>query len=112
MKRIEDFYVSVLGFKVTSRHKDDQGNPRSVWLDLNGTILMLEKTDAVPLTGTEVKSGWHLAAFEIPPPERAAWKDLLQLKGIALEETSPYSLYFRDPENNRIALSHYPHRSE
>ncbi|HKA86411.1 MAG TPA: VOC family protein [Haliangiales bacterium] len=87
----EAFYVGVLGLTVLSRGE------RSLWLDLDGAILMLE------LEGRA--GGPHCLALAIAPSERAAWRARL---GAALEAESRHTLYARDPFGNRIGLSHYP----
>jgi catechol 2,3-dioxygenase-like lactoylglutathione lyase family enzyme len=87
----EAFYAGVLGLAVISR------NDRSVWLDLDGAILMLEK-EGQP-------GGPHCLALAIPAAERAAWRARL---GAAVEAESRYTIYVRDPFGNRIGLSHYP----
>ena len=96
----ENFYRDVLQLKVLKKNES-----RSVWFDLSGTILMIEKTDG-PLSKAE--KGWHLLALAMQPDQRDAWKKRLADHGVEIESESPYSLYFRDPEQNRLALSHYP----
>ncbi len=52
--------------------------------------------------------GLHLLAFRIVPESRAAWVGKLRAAGVAIENESPHTIYFRDPEGNRVGLSHYP----
>ena len=40
--------------------------------------------------------------------ERARWEQRLADAGVAIERTTAFSLFFRDPEGNRLALSHHP----
>ena len=87
----EAFYAGVLGLRVTAR------SDRSIWLDLDGVILMLERE------GTP--GGPHCLALAIAPAERAAWRARL---GAAVEGETAYTLYVRDPDGNRIGLSSYP----
>ncbi len=87
----EAFYAGVLGLGVLSRGE------RSLWLDVDGAILMLE------LEGRP--GGPHCLALAIPASERAAWRARL---GDAVEAESHYTIYVRDPFGNRIGLTHYP----
>jgi catechol 2,3-dioxygenase-like lactoylglutathione lyase family enzyme len=87
----EAFYAGVLGLAVTARSE------RSIWLDLDGVILMLERE------GTP--GGPHCLALAILPGERAAWRARL---AAAIETETTYTLYLRDPDGNRIGLSCYP----
>ncbi|MBS1110192.1 MAG: hypothetical protein H6Q88_2184, partial [Anaeromyxobacteraceae bacterium] len=36
------------------------------------------------------------------------WEDRLVAAGVRLARRSHFSLFFRDPEGNRVALSHWP----
>jgi catechol 2,3-dioxygenase-like lactoylglutathione lyase family enzyme len=86
----EQFYSGVLGLPVLSRQSD-----KSVWLDLEGAILMLEKGGG----GT----GTHVLALRIPREERAAWSHKLSVIG-----STQYTIYILDPDGNTVGLSHYP----
>lgn len=98
----EDFYCGVLGFEVAVRHSDEGGNPRSLWLTCGEAIVMLERTSTAGATSE------HLAAFRIPSDGREGWKAELRAAGVSIVRESQYSLYFFDPDGNRLALSHYP----
>jgi hypothetical protein len=87
----EAFYAGVLGLTVTARSE------RSIWLDLDGAILMLE-LDGAP-------GGPHCLALAIAPGERPAWRARL---GATIVAESRYTIYARDPFGNRIGLSCYP----
>jgi glyoxylase I family protein len=98
------FYVSMLGLVEERRHQDEKGL-RSIWLDLDDSILMIERSDR----GGEHPAydddppGIHLVALAIDPSEAPAWRARLSV----IKETA-YTLYVADPEGNRIALSSYP----
>lgn len=89
------------------------------WFRLGDVILMIEPlTDA----GSEgslgtadanpgTRPGLHLLSLAIHVHERATWEARLSTHGVAITQRSDYSLYFRDPENNRLALSHYPDKA-
>jgi glyoxylase I family protein len=105
----ERFYTEVLGLGVIARHADGKGAPRAVWFSLGETILMLERGQ-----GNGAKKlnndahGWHLVAMRIERDAREMWKSKLSAAGVSLVDESDYSIYFNDPEGNRLALSHYP----
>jgi glyoxylase I family protein len=90
----------VLGLSVTRR--DDE---RSVWLRAGSTVLMLERAEegepAVP-AGT-----MELVAFAIEEKDAARWRRALATNAISLEGETGFTLYFRDPDGRRVALSHY-----
>lgn len=109
LKKCEEFYSGLLGLPVIGRHNDEQGNERSVWLGCGDAILMLEKISAARIQA-DVDSGWHLMALRITAASRKEWKNRLEKSGVKITEESPYSLYFFDPEGNRVALSHYPEK--
>lgn len=102
----EKFYRDVLQLSFLEYKYDAAGKIRSAWFDLEGSILMLEKV--------EVKSDdttLNALAFSITPTERETWKKKLTSAKIELDHESKYSLYFRDPAENQLALSHYPHEA-
>jgi catechol 2,3-dioxygenase-like lactoylglutathione lyase family enzyme len=94
--RLERFYGGVLGLAVV-RRDDARG---SVWLDADGTVLMIERSEAgepgIPEATRE------LIAFAVADKE--AWRARLP----AVEAETAYTLYFRDPDGRRIAVSDYP----
>lgn len=101
----EKFYAQVLGLPVMDRLADESGAPRSVWLKCGDAILMLERADAE----TKIKNaGWHLMALKMPIDKRDGWKKKLTEHEVAIEDESPYSIFFKDPEGNKLALSHHP----
>lgn len=118
LQRGEEFYTAVLGLRLITRHRDPDGKLRSVWLDLQGVVLMLERCEGS--TGKEPAAekksggnipesrGWHLLALSIPAGARDSWKEKLARQGIPVVRESACSIYFLDPEGNNLALSHYP----
>ena len=102
LPRLERFYVEALGLAVIRRH--DGG--RSVWLDAGGTIVMLERRDegepGIPAGSKE------LVAFAVAPETRALCIDRLAKAGVALEGSTEFSLYVRDPDGRRVGVSSYP----
>src|SRR5262245_59074331 len=103
--RSEAFYAGVLGLPVLRRHDDDEGNPRSVWLDLGGAILMIE------LTAEEKEvspHGWHCVALSIDPDDRERWRARLVSAGSPMIRETDFTIYAHDPDGALVALSHYP----
>jgi catechol 2,3-dioxygenase-like lactoylglutathione lyase family enzyme len=97
LAQLEHFYATVLGLRVI-RRDEARG---SVWLDAGGTMLMLERAGpdepSVP-TGTK-----DLVAFAVEDKE--TWRGL-----VAVEAETEHTLYFRDPDGRRVAVSSYAFR--
>lgn len=120
----ERFYVQVVGLRVLRRWPAADGGPgdRSVWLQLEpgdegGTFLALEtlsgaaggaaREEAGPGAPPE-RPGHHLVAFRIGREQRAACEERLTAAGVAVTHRTDYTIYFNDPEGNRLGLSHHP----
>jgi catechol 2,3-dioxygenase-like lactoylglutathione lyase family enzyme len=75
--------------------------PRSVWLGLGEGVLMIEQAgEGEP--GIEAGS-LELIAFRVTVEER------LGLRGrFVVEAETEHTLYFRDPDGRRVAVSSYP----
>ncbi|MBX3228161.1 MAG: VOC family protein [Labilithrix sp.] len=94
---LERFYAGVLGLAITRR------NPRSLWLDAGGTILMLEERDPdEPRIDPTTK---ELLCFALPPAARDRFATSPEIE---VEARTDFTLYFRDPDGRRIAVSSYP----
>lgn len=114
---MEAFYRSLFDLPVLQRWPDGQGGERSVWLGLEGGFLALEKappgTPAPPAQAfSDARPGYYVLALGIAKSERAAWEARLQHAGVAVERRTAFSLFFRDPEGNRLAVSHHPDAAE
>jgi glyoxylase I family protein len=97
--RLERFYVSVLGL-VVFRRDEMRG---SVWLEANGVVIMLERAEAVePPVPAGTK---ELVAFATDDKE--GWRTKLATAGLAIEAETAHTLYFRDPDGRRVAVSSY-----
>ena len=111
----ERFYVEALGLRVLRRWPWEDGRPgeRSVWLSVGAgeEFLALESCDAERPAAPfrDPHGGLHLLALRIVPGERKAWEQKLASLGVAIVHRTRWSLYVRDPEGNRIGLSHFPH---
>ncbi len=106
----ERFYRDVLGLPLLRRWPADGGGDRSVWLAVGDGFLALERawTKADPGPWRDGKAGLHLAAFRIGRKERSAWEERLAALGVPVVHRTRWTIYVRDPEGNRIGLTHYP----
>ena len=109
LETVTAFYRDDLGLKELTRHLHDDGSLRSVWLDAGGAFLAIEKAPESDEPSTaEDRAGHHLLALRIDASARKAIEQELAAKGIAVERASRWTLYLRDPEGNRLGLSHHP----
>jgi catechol 2,3-dioxygenase-like lactoylglutathione lyase family enzyme len=108
------FYERVLRLRVDRRWPadapDQPTGDRSVWLKLGTGVLALERCRAVPQPPDwqDESTGLHLLAVEISWQNRGVWLDHLEHCGIPVVFESTWTIYIRDPEGNRIGLSHFP----
>jgi catechol 2,3-dioxygenase-like lactoylglutathione lyase family enzyme len=108
VERLARFYCEVLGLPEVARHFDADGSLRSIWLDLGACIFMIEKTRSEPAPVSGVGAGFFLLALRVSPEERSGFESRLGEAGVRIESRSEWTSYARDPDGNRIALSHYP----
>lgn len=101
LARLERFYVHALGLPVVLRNA-----ARSVWLDAGGSLVMLELAE--PGEAAPAAGGMDLVAFTVAPETRALCTERLARAGVALEGSTEFTLYVRDPDGRRIGLSSYP----
>jgi catechol 2,3-dioxygenase-like lactoylglutathione lyase family enzyme len=112
----EPFYRDVLGLPVIRRWPNADGTgERSVWLDTGDGhgFLALEVVPPGGPTASEdaarsTRPGLHLVALRIPREARDAWESRLTAAGVSVESRTAFTLYVRDPEGNRVGLSHWP----
>ncbi len=101
LARAEAFYAGVLGLSVRRRLSAADGTPRSVWLDLDGAVLMLERR--LRLGGAEGQGARHLPALAVN--DLAAWRARLEAAGVPVEDHTEHTLYVRDPDGHPVGLS-------
>jgi catechol 2,3-dioxygenase-like lactoylglutathione lyase family enzyme len=100
IERLGAFYRDYFGLQ----ERRDQ-RPRAVWLGLEEAVLMIERrADDEP----DVPRGTlELVAFAGSVEERLQLRARLASEG-RLEAESEHTVYFRDPDGRRVALSSYP----
>ena len=111
LERVTAFYRDLLGFPELTRHHRPDGSLRSIWVGVpGGGFLALEAAEGLPSHEPfrHGRPGLLLLAFRIPRASREACVAALARAGVPLEHQTRWSLYVRDPEGNRIALSHHP----
>lgn len=110
------FYQSVLGLPLLRRWPAIDGAEiegahadRSVWLDLGaGAFLALERTDGRVPARDDQLPGLQMFALRITAAARSDWERRLAEAVVPVIHRTAYTLYVRDPEGNRIGLSHWP----
>jgi len=101
-ERSAAFYAHVLGLR-RLRRQPESGPVRSIWLSLGEAVLMLE----TGLAGDgEAQGSGHLLALAVDDLE--GWERRLAGAGVTLDGRSEWSLYFRDPDGHRVAVSRFP----
>ena len=110
VENLARFYRQLLVTSEERRHLDEQGELRSVWLELSGTLLMIER--AAPQAAERaavdgVGLGAFLLAFRADAAGRGRFEARAAELGAAVESRSAYTSYLRDPDGNRIAVSEY-----
>jgi catechol 2,3-dioxygenase-like lactoylglutathione lyase family enzyme len=112
---VAGFYRDVLGLEERTRHLDDRGGLRSIWLEAGTCILMIERSgsDELPRRGDFFQDppGLHVLALSVSAHERIEMAAELEAKGVAIAHRTDYTFYVLDPEGNRVALSSYPERA-
>ncbi|MBM4375094.1 MAG: VOC family protein [Deltaproteobacteria bacterium] len=104
------FYGEAFGLAEVARHHEGDGALRSIWLELGGSLLMIEHSTE-PERRVQLGRGPFLLAFRIEPGARASFERTLEERGVVVESRTSFSSYFRDPEGNRVAVSHHPEPS-
>ena len=102
------FYRGVLSLPEVLRQTEPDGRLRSVWLDLGGPILMIERSSEPQRLVPGIGSGLFLLALLVSEAERERYELALTAAGAPIEERTEHTTYSRDPEGNRIAVSAHP----
>ena len=114
VERLVSFYQTVLGLTQVRIQKFPDGSVRSIWLKVGATLIMIEKSEAGELQSTsashsfsEDAPGIHLIALAIDESDRMSWISHLKEHGVVVEKETEHSVYFFDPDGNRVCLSHF-----
>jgi glyoxylase I family protein len=108
VERLGRFYRDIFQLPERARHLDAGGELRSIWLDLGGTLLMLERTQTTAPRVEGVGPGLFLLALRVSPSERMRLERELEARGHDIEARTAFTSYTRDVDGNRVAFSHYP----
>jgi catechol 2,3-dioxygenase-like lactoylglutathione lyase family enzyme len=102
------FYRERLELREVAQHHHPDGSLRAVWLDLGGSLLMIEHTSNTPRRVDGIGAGLFLIAIAVTAEQRPVFEARLADVGCAVESRSEWTSYARDPDGNRIAISAYP----
>lgn len=112
VERVTAFYRDVLGLPEQLRHHREDGTLRSVWLTIDDRSFLAVESAAGAVEPQPFRTdtpGWLMVALRIGPEDRAAAVERLAAAGYPLVHQTKWTVYVRDPEGNRVALSHHPH---
>jgi glyoxylase I family protein len=111
----ERFYCGLLGLAVVRRWPEEEGGQeRSIWVDTgDGAFLALERVEGSGSgdgdgDGDGDEDGLFLVALRIDAAERQEWRRRFAAADVAVYHQTRFTIYVRDPEGNRVGLSHYP----
>ena len=102
---IAAFYSYAFSLPERSRQSDDT-SLRAVWLELDPGVLMVERLSETSHSNLDkMQNGLFLMAFKVSKTQRKAIEKRVEEKGGSIETRTEFTTYFRDPENNRVAIS-------
>ncbi len=113
LPRAARFYEQVLRLPRDEERRDAEGNVRAVWLVCGPSRIVLEQVAASegPAATSAFHTdalGLHVVALQIDIDDRDAWRGHLKKNAVPVVHETVYSLFVRDPEGNRIGITHYP----
>jgi catechol-2,3-dioxygenase len=108
VEQVASFYRHFFGLVERQRHLQTDGRLRSIWLDLGESVLMIEHTERMRDRCPGIDAGTFLLAFAVAKEQIDGLKSKLIAAGYPVEDNTEFTTYFRDPEGNRVAISHYP----
>jgi catechol 2,3-dioxygenase-like lactoylglutathione lyase family enzyme len=100
--RTAAYYRAVLGLPERARQLDAEGALRAVWLEADGVVLMIERR--APGEPLIPPGAMELVAFTVPSDQLESWRARLA----PIEAETANTLYTRDPDGRRVAVSRYP----
>lgn len=101
-----EFYGEVLRLDLVDQKKNGE-ELRSLWFKVGDIILMIEKEAQLKEESKVNRPGWDILVFQIEKKQQDQWRRHLLENHIQIEDETDYTLYFRDPEGNRLGLSWY-----
>ncbi|MBL8680501.1 MAG: VOC family protein [Myxococcales bacterium] len=101
IERTASFYRDAIGLREMARKLDDHGALRSIWLEADGVVIMVERR-ADGEAGVSPMS-MELVAFSIDRAMREEFRSRLA----PIEAETEFTLYARDPDGRRVAVSCY-----
>lgn len=117
VRLVAEFYSQAFDLPTVKEHLYDDGALRSIWLKTGDTLLMIEHVaderasepdGEHPRWVRHLGRGPFLLAFSVSPSEAFEVEERLISLGAVIESRTEHSAYARDPEGNRIAISHFP----
>ncbi|MDF3819616.1 VOC family protein [Leptospira sp. 96542] len=96
-KDLAKFYESIPGLRKIQEHRTETGDLRSVWFESGKSILMLELGKS---------QGPKALIFDWNLNEKQEWA--VFFANIPIFERTKFTIYFLDPEGNKLGVSHYP----
>ena len=108
VEEVAAFYRDLLGLREVRRNDAADGRLRSIWLDLGGALLMVERTARPPRHVVGVGAGPFLVSLAVTEAELSDLEGVLAGAGFPVESRTAHTIYVRDPEGNRVGLSCYP----
>ncbi|MGH3679681.1 MAG: VOC family protein [Natronosporangium sp.] len=107
VERTVRFYQELLGFPLTEifENRDYRGSNHFFFDIGNGNLLAFFDFPGLDLGPyAEVLGGLHHIAISVEPAGWEAAKQRLDTAGVAYQEESGTSIYFRDPDGARVEL--------
>jgi glyoxylase I family protein len=101
------FYGRVFELPEVRRFQYADGRLRSVWLKSEDLIVMIERSESSRSVSEAGRAGPFLLAFEVSPERHRAVERSLESAGAPIESRTEFTSYARDPEGNRVAISHF-----
>ena len=107
LAKVGAFYREVLGLAELKRHSRETGQLRSIWFSLpgGGFVALEQKEDAAP------GNSFLVLSLRISAADRLRVIAELERRCIPVTHQTQWTVYFKDPEGNPLALSHYPQDS-
>jgi glyoxylase I family protein len=133
LARLESFYVNVVGLAVVpAAARAGPGGDR-VWLAAGTAVLMLERAgegegegegddegeregvapatmDLLAFAGDDAENDAGAVGAKAHASAIETWRARLASAGVRVEAETAHTLYFRDPDGRRVALSTHPLR--